>query len=120
MFLQHLAFNPLPNKEAKPTVTATEEHVAWLSWSSKSLRQFIRKIGKRRQEAAFAVEVVGAVQLNRLVIFQHIDEDKGRSNQDKFIRCHIPYMENRLVQRLLPFDYFVLGGAVVDPKPEAN
>lgn len=46
LLLQLLLLDPLPNKEAKPSVTAAKQHITWFPLCSKSLRQFVRKIGK--------------------------------------------------------------------------
>lgn len=120
LLFQFLLLNPLPDEKSQSTVAATKEHVSWRPLSSKIGGKDIRYVCESWEEAAFAVEIVRAVKLKRFIVFEDIDKDEWGSDKDEFVRCHVPYMQYRLIEWFFTLDYLIFCCAVVHSEPETD
>ena len=101
-------------------MAATKEHVAWRALGSKTGGKYIGDVCESWEEATFAVEIVGAVKFERFIVFEDIDKDEWGSDKDELIRCHVPYMQYRLIEWFFALDYLIFCSAIVHPESEAD
>ena len=63
---------------------------------------------------------MSAKQLQRFLVFKHVDEDQGGSYEQQLIGNYEANVKDGFIQRLLSLDYLGLGGTVVDPKTKTH